>query len=234
VSVERLGRAIEVDVARTANPPYAEYARLPFELVGDGVWYVDLSRISLDDFPALVDRLLAARGVVVDLRHYPQPNNELFRLLMTRDDHTPWLHVPHFTRPDHVRVRWEDVDSTPSPDPVRHLRAPVAFLIGPRQFSFGESLAGFVADLHLGALVGSPTGGINGNIAGVAEPSGCQTTFTGMRVTRRDGAQLYQRGIAPTASVTPTIEGLRAHRDEVLDAGIAIVRGEAGGAGARP
>lgn len=82
----------------------------------------------------------------------------------------------------------------------------------------------FVEYYHLGEIVGSATAGTNGNLAEVTEPSGCRTTFSGLRVTKHDGSRLHLIGIKPTIPAARTIAGVIAGRDEVLEKALAYVR----------
>jgi len=89
---------------------------------------------------------------------------------------------------------------------------------------------GYVADCKLGIIVGSTTAGTNGNVATFLTPGGFSVSFTGMRVTRHDGRSPYHLlGVAPDVVVAPTLEGLRAGRDEVLERGTDIVRASRSG-----
>jgi C-terminal processing protease CtpA/Prc len=81
-----------------------------------------------------------------------------------------------------------------------------------------------VEHYHLGAIVGSPTAGTNGNIAEISTPTGCRVAFTGMRVTKSDGARLHLVGVQPTLPASRTIAGVLAGRDEVLEKALAYVR----------
>jgi C-terminal processing protease CtpA/Prc len=84
---------------------------------------------------------------------------------------------------------------------------------------------GHVADRRLGAIIGSTTAGTNGSVAFFNVPSGFWLEFTGMRVTRHDGrTQHYLAGTTPDIPVVPTIAGLRAGRDEVLERALALIR----------
>jgi len=48
-----------------------------------------------------------------------------------------------------------------------------------------------------------------------------------MRVTRHDGKSPYHLvGVKPDVQAAPTIAGLRAGRDDVLDRGVALSRGK--------
>ncbi len=82
---------------------------------------------------------------------------------------------------------------------------------------------GYVADRKLGTIVGGTTAGTNGNVASFLTPGGFTVGFTGMRVTRHDGQSPHHLvGVAPDVAVAPTLAALRAGRDEVLEAGLAI------------
>jgi hypothetical protein len=84
---------------------------------------------------------------------------------------------------------------------------------------------GLVEHYRLGEIVGSATAGTNGDIAQIAEPTGCTTIFTGRRVTRLDGSRFHLIGVQPTIPVSRTIAGISAGRDEVLERALAHVRG---------
>jgi C-terminal processing protease CtpA/Prc len=81
---------------------------------------------------------------------------------------------------------------------------------------------GYVRDRKLATIIGGPTAGANGNIVTFATPGGFALTFTGMRVTGHDGrAQHHLVGIAPDIRLDPTLDGVRAGRDELLERALA-------------
>jgi hypothetical protein len=49
--------------------------------------------------------------------------------------------------------------------------------------------------------------------------------FTGMRVTRHDGSPFHLVGVVPRIPVEPTVEGIRAGRDDVLERALAHLAG---------
>jgi len=105
----------------------------------------------------------------------------------------------------------------------------IVVLTDGRAISYAESVMGYMADRTLGTIVGSATAGTNGNVASFVTPGGFTIGFTGMRVTRHDGSgQHHLVGVSPDVVATPTLEGLRAGRDEVLERGLAIAREAAG------
>ena len=72
-------------------------------------------------------------------------------------------------------------------------------------------------------LVGSPTAGADGNISWVPLPGGYRTAFSGIGVYYPDGRETQRVGIIPDIAVEPTIEGVSAGRDEVLEKAVQVL-----------
>jgi C-terminal processing protease CtpA/Prc len=225
--LRRAGTELDVSVVRGDRFP-RQYAHPSIERFGDGVYYVDLDRASMADIDAKMEDLAAAPGVVFDLRGYPNGNHQVLSHLLTRaDDSKAWMAIPHVIRPDHApgSIAGWDTLGWEMPALKPHISGRVAFLTGPGAASYAESVMGLVEHYHLGEIVGSPTAGTNGNVVQVAEPTGCRTRLTGMRVTKHDGTQHHLVGVQPTIPVSLTVAGVAAGRDEVLERALTYVRG---------
>jgi peptidase S41-like protein len=224
--VNRGGIERRIAVARS-DKVIEEYSRPAIERMEGDVYYVDLSRVTMTNLDAEMSKLANAAGIVFDVRRRPNSTHPVLSHLLKRpDDSKNWLAVPHVIRPDHVASAISGWDSSGWEMPVLqpHIAARVAFLTGPVAQSYAESIMGLVEYYHLGEIVGSATAGTNGNVAEIAEPSGCVTRFTGMRVTKSDGSRFHLIGIQPTIPASRTIAGVVAGRDEVLERALAYVR----------
>jgi Peptidase family S41 len=187
-----------------------------------GIFYVDLSRTSDDDLQGALDRLAAARGVVFDLREHPYARHFILQHLTDRPLYSEQFLVPLATRPDQQGVTWLRTHWTLPPlQPL--LKGKLAFLIGARTFSAGDTFAEIVDFYKLGALVGSPTAGITGNVNLVELPGQYRLIWTGMKVLKQDGSLRHGVAIQPTIPVAPTRRGLSEGRDEVLEKAIEVV-----------
>ncbi len=191
--------------------------------VSDGIWYVDLNAAEVPLIRKHLPELAAAKGVVFDLRGYPRGNHfVLNHLLSERDDHK-WMFVAHHARPGADGVvgwyesGWEMEPATP------HIGGKVVFLTNAHAISYAESVMGFVDGYELADIVGSPTAGANGNVLMADLPGAFTVRWTGMKVLRHDGSQLFGLGIPPTHPVAPTIAGIRAGRDELLDHAVELI-----------
>jgi len=98
-----------------------------------------------------------------------------------------------------------------------HIKGKVFFLTDSRAISYAESYMGYVQDEHLATIIGAPTVGTNGNINVVSMPGGYSFYFTGMMVKNHDGSKHHLKGIVPNVPVTPTLAGLAAGKDDVLE-----------------
>lgn len=81
---------------------------------------------------------------------------------------------------------------------------------------------GMVAYNHLALIVGGPTAGTGGDINWIVLPGGYSISFTGMRLLAEDRSRFLGVGIKPDVPVEPTIAGIRAGRDEVLEKAMEI------------
>ncbi len=72
-------------------------------------------------------------------------------------------------------------------------------------------------------VMGSTTAGADGNVSQIPLPGGLSSMISGIGVFYPDKRPTQRIGIVPDIEVKPTIAGIRAGRDEVLDAAIAEI-----------
>jgi hypothetical protein len=187
-----------------------------------GIWYVDLTRVTGAQLISALPSLASAKGIVFDVRGYPTDAGiVILRHLIEVPESDRWMHVPRIAGPFGQLEGWQSVGWNLQPA-TPHLSARRVFLTDGRAISYAESVMGYVKDRKLATIIGSATAGTNGNIVNFATPGGFAITFTGMRVTGHDGrAQHHLVGIAPDIRLDPTLAGVRAGRDELLERALA-------------
>jgi C-terminal processing protease CtpA/Prc len=217
----------QVTLGYGTSPP-AEKRPLPVSEMEPGLWYVDLTRASMADITTRLDALAAARGVVFDVRGYPtDAGGGILPYLLDAPETDRWMHVAKIVGPFGKAAGWFDFGWDIKPATTR-IAGRVVFLTDGRAISYAESVMGYVGDRHLATIVGRPTAGTNGNVASFVTPSGFRVSFTGMRVTRHDGRSPHHLvGVEPDVALAPTLAGVRAGRDEVLERGLQLARSPA-------
>jgi hypothetical protein len=219
------GPARTLKLKRALQQPVDEPRPVSGDELQPGIRYFDLTRANDSLFQALLPQLASARGVVFDLRGYPRVQPRSLRHLVA--DTTRWggrqMSIPTVLRPDREKMTFSFVNPWVIPPAVPRITGSIVFLTDERAGSYGESLLDLIEEHHLGVIVGSPSAGTNGNNNPFLVPGGYRVSFTGMRVVRHDGSRLHGAGVVPSVLVRPTIAGIRAGRDEVMEKGLEVI-----------
>jgi hypothetical protein len=201
----------------------------PLAELEPGLWYVDLTTAKMAEVAPKLPALASARSVVFEMRGYPTDAGfGILPHLLDAPEADRWMHVPKIVGPFHQTAGWQSIGWDMQPASPR-LAGRIVFLTDEGAISYAESVMGYVSDRKLGTIVGGTTAGTNGNVAGLVTPGGFNVGFTAMRVTRHDGRSTHHLiGVRPDVGIEPTLRGLRAGRDEVLERGLAIARAAGG------
>lgn len=228
IKVEREGGEI---IETTIKPvSYQDFYKLLYngktskpKKLKDGVYYLDLGNVPMEEINRLMPELEKARAIICDLRGYPKSNHDFIRhLLKEKDTSTAWMKVPRVIYPDYEKVTYEESGWGLEPlTPA--LTAKIVFLTDGRAISYAESYMGFIEHYKLATIVGQPTAGTNGNINPFQLPGGYYITWTGMRVVKHEGSRHHGVGIIPNVRVERTIKGVREGRDEFLEKALEII-----------
>lgn len=191
-----------------------------------GVAYVDLRAIQHGQIEEMLAHLEGREAVVFDLRGYPAGSvgfKIIGHLMQDESDDWEWMQVmtPRGPGGDLI-VReahgWNVEPTEPAID------AEAVVLMDAGAISYAESVLGMLKRYDLATLVGTPSAGANGNVMALEAPGDLTISQTGMRVIGPDGEPFHGRGIEPHVRVEPTVAGLSAGRDEVLEAGLSVLR----------
>jgi C-terminal processing protease CtpA/Prc len=203
----------------------------PIAEITPGIFYVDLDRVTQDQYSARLADLARARGLIFDLRGYPRMSSDFLSHMIDQPVRSAVFATPTYLRPDRQGVTYNDGGWTLQPQAPR-FTSNLLFITNGSAISYAESVLSVVAGNHLADIVGEPSAGANGNITSLTLPGRYAVYWTGMRVTNRDGSQHHLIGVRPTIPISRTLAGVRAGRDELLDRALALVRGRIGSAAA--
>jgi C-terminal processing protease CtpA/Prc len=193
------------------------------KLVGEGIGYVDLGRLERADVDPMFEKLRATRAIIFDMRGYP--NLTAWSIASRLATKAPAPLATYFV----PSVSWETIRGRPESSysvepPTRDGRwkytGRTVMLIDERTVSQAEH-TGLLFEAAGGTkFIGSQTAGANGDVTAAALPGGLHLTFSGLDVRHGDGRQLQRVGLVPDVEIKPTLAGVRAGRDEVLERAI--------------
>jgi C-terminal processing protease CtpA/Prc len=230
LTVERDGKRLGLTAQRVdgkqLNLARARYHDLPgeaFQRLSDEVAYIKISTLKSADATEYIRRASGAKVLVIDLRNYPSD-------------------FPIFALGGHLVAEPTEFARFTTAD----LANPGAFTfragtkLTPKEPRFGGKVVILVdevtqssAEYHAMAfraapgaiVVGSTTAGADGNVSRIPLPGPSAGMISGIGVFYPDARPTQRVGIVPDLEVRPTIEGIRAGRDEVLEAAVSRALG---------
>ncbi len=191
------------------------------------IGYADLTRVTARMVDSMFDVLGNTTAIVFDMRGYPSDDTRAAIVARLSD---------HMISPPGETLMVLSPDSTTSTiqrggqyvvkaSEKAHYLGKTVLLIDERAQSAAEDMGLWLEAANGTAFVGSPTAGADGTITSVVLPGGIRANFTGMSMLHSDGRPLQRIGLIPDVEVRPTIAGIRAGRDEVLERAFDLLRG---------
>jgi len=219
VTAQRIPRTdLDLDLTRTHDLPGET-----FQLLTEEVAYLKLSSVVLSETADYIRQASGTRVLVIDIRNYPSAF-VVFSLggHLVREE-TPFA---QFTRADPSNPGAFLVLERVSLQPVEPFyTGKIVILLDEISQSQAEYTAMAFRSASNAIVVGSTTAGADGNISPIPLPGGFNSMISGIGVFYPDGTPTQRIGIVPDLEVRPTIAGIRAGRDEVLEAGVSLALG---------
>lgn len=200
-----------------------------YKVLKQGYGYFDLTRLTPAELDAAFEAVKNTPALILDMRGYPRGVFFALGQRLARKTATAAL----FERAEVSGADFSD-DGAGSRRKFSQVIQPgekpytgkVVMLINEDAISQSEHTCLFVeaaTDSHV-TFIGTATNGANGDVTSVGLTGGVFVRFTGHDVRHGDGRQLQRVGIQPHIKVAPTIAGIRAGKDEVLDKAIEYLR----------
>ncbi len=183
------------------------------------VGYADLDRLD----GSMVDSMFAlfrhTRAIIFDMRGYPKGTAWSIGPRLTTRRNVP---AARFERPTPMGRDTTEVTTTTF---VQSLPAPTGppyegrtvMLVDERTQSQAEHTGLFFEAANGTVFIGSPTAGANGDVTSFDVPGRIRLWLSGQGVRHADDRPLQRVGLVPHVLVRPTVRGIRAGRDEVLE-----------------
>lgn len=230
VIVERAdGSQHEVALAR-ASPPCGpnncpERTGAAIRLLTPEIGYADLAGISESMVDSMFETFRNTRAIVFDGRGRNAGSPVSIATRLSEGQVRAGRRVQRIVMsPDTAeRTTTEAMPLLESTTKWRY-RGKTVLLINDRAVSNQEQVPIFFAAANGTTLVGSPTAGGIGGLTFVMVPGDIAPSFPGGEVRPVDGRVIHRIGVQPDILVRPTIAGIRAGRDEVLERALTYLR----------
>lgn len=230
VTVRRGDEEVRIDVERHPAAMIAQKMqeqldpRIWYVREEDGIGYVDMARFRKEDIDAAMKELGETPAIIFDMRAYP--DFLLYQLLPhLSPESTPFARftAPIIQRPG-VFVETPPVSVGPASRHDAYYRGKVVVLVDETTISRAEFVTMALQTAPNTTVIGAQTAGADGNVSTLKLPGGILTSFTGIGVYYPDGGKTQRVGIRIDIDSAPTIDGLRAGNDDVLDRAVRFIK----------
>ncbi|HLY69919.1 MAG TPA: S41 family peptidase [Puia sp.] len=192
--------------------------------ITDKIGYVDFGRLQVDQIGKMYQDLQATESLIIDDRSYPKgtvwtlinyltdkPVTAAKGITMIADDPDPSVETTQ-TSLWQLTVNAKAV-----------YKGKIIILVNEITQSQAEySCMVIQAACKNTMIIGSQTAGADGDVTGIKIPGGIRTAFSGHGVHYPDGRPTQGIGIVPGITISPTIQGIKENRDELLERAISF------------
>jgi C-terminal processing protease CtpA/Prc len=195
-----------------------------FRLLSKDVAYLKLSTVKLDETAKYIESAAGTKGLIIDIRNYPSAFVVFALGSLFVDRKTDFVRFTQGDVSNPGAFHWGPPFSLTPQQP--HYSGKVVILVDEVSQSQAEYTTMAFRSSPRAMVIGSTTAGADGNVSAIPLPGGFRSMISGIGVFYPDKKPTQRIGIIPDREVKPTIAGIRAGRDEVLEAAIREIVGK--------
>jgi C-terminal processing protease CtpA/Prc len=195
-----------------------------FQILPQNIAYLKLSSVKADRVTEYLKAAASTQGLIVDIRNYPA---DFVVFALGSHSVQKETQFARFTEADLSNpgvFRWRQGEALTPEAPL--FSGKVVILVDETSQSQSEYTAMALRATPHAVVIGSTTAGADGDISAVSLPGNLRTYISGLGVFYPDKRATQRIGIIPDIIVRPTIAGIRAGRDEVLESAVAHILGK--------
>lgn len=228
--IEREGKKMEITVSYIAISSLGEDDRRyytdvypMYQKIGADIGYINLGKIQANSLDAIFKEFEHTSGLVIDIRNYPSQFMPfaLGKYLKPAPSPFAMLSYPDLQLPGRFILKQPVSNGENNPG---YYKGKIVILVNEFSISQAEYTAMALRTAPNAIVMGSQTGGADGDVSRVYLPGGMSSLISGLGVYYPDKRITQGIGIVPDIEVRPTLKGITEGTDEVLERAIQYIR----------
>lgn len=228
VRIRRNSKSIDLKVPtypKNRIDVYANYNKKDtcFKLIQPDIAYLFPGKFKNDYLPKISPEIAKTKGLIIDMRCYPSdfmvftvtsllvPEPRAFVKFSKGSTQIPGL----FNFMPELKVGKFNPE---------YYKGKVVLIVNEKSQSNAEYTSMAFSTSPNITIIGSTTAAADGNVSQIILPGNIQTGISGIGVYYPDGRETQRIGIVPDIEIKPTINGITAGRDELLEKALEIIR----------
>jgi carboxyl-terminal processing protease len=202
--------------------PYAPPVTPTWKILPGNIGYINMGLLLKKEVNAVMDSLFSTKGIIFDLRNYPNSTWPLIAARLTSKKFIrPRLAHPDLSYPGLYKF-YPDVFG--GGDNTRPYKGKVILLVNVFSKSHAEYSAMGLQEATKTITIGSTTAGADGDpVDFITLPGGLKTRFSGLGVYYTDGIVAQRTGVKIDIVCKPTIKGVQQGKDELVEKAVQVI-----------
>ncbi|MBT1062143.1 hypothetical protein KJY73_01105 [Bowmanella sp. Y26] len=189
-----------------------------------GIGYIDIGRLTRSEVDEMMASFKDANALIFDIRAYPKGTAwTLAKHLLPGPTTFAQVEIPETFYPGQFTLKPPSKIGKTNTD---YFKGRIVLLADEYSQSQSEYCLMMLRRAPQAIVVGSQTAGADGNISMFTLPGGYGSNLSGIGILTPKGNQTNRIGIIPDIEVKPSLEAIRASRDNVLEAAIEIAKSD--------
>lgn len=224
IEILRAGKLQKKSVSRYLKSKFKKEIpdAVSWKMLDDNIGYVNMEILERDEVSQIMEGFKSTKAIIFDIRNYPKGTLEpIANEINTQSRPFVKFTIPDLNYPG--KYTWNKPLEIGKKNPDAY-KGWVILLANEDTQSHAEFTLMALQTAPDVTVIGSQTAGADGNIVSVPFVGGFYTYFSGIGVYYPDGRQTQRIGIVPDIEVKPTLEGLKAGKDEVLEKALEVIQ----------
>ena len=201
---------------------YSTPADTSYKLINGNIGYVFAGKYKNEQLENIKRYFESTKGMIIDLRHYPNDIMPYTFGAFIKAHSTPFAKLTRvdLDAPGHFSLEDPLVNGEENKNCYQRR---IVIIVNSETQSQGEFTTMALQSSPNVIVIGSKTSGADGNYSSIVLPGGILTWFSGKGVYYPDGSETQRVGVKIDLKVYPTIKGIKAGRDELVEKAIEII-----------
>lgn len=195
---------------------------ISYKFLDNEIGYITLKNIKKEDVEAIKKEFINTKGIIIDIRNYPSTFVPFSLGSFFVDESTPFVKFTkaNFNNPGEFAF----APTLEIPKSQNNYKGKLIVLINEFTQSKAEYTSMAFRAGNNTTIIGSTTAGADGNFSHISLPGNLKTGISGIGIYYPDGTETQRIGIVPDIELLPTIEGIKAGKDELLEKAIEVIK----------
>jgi hypothetical protein len=211
---------------------YSRHLKPTYYFLTRDIGYADLtSPLSPEQIDSMFNLFRNTKAIVFEYRGFPHFNDNTAwyaRLYKNKNVNVAlWsFNTPEFPNTNQgtqIDIQNAKIWVDQTPDTGWVYKGKIVILINESAQSAAENNPLILKSMSNATFIGSPTAGADALITSFIIPGNLTLYFSGCEISYPDGRRIMQKGLQPDIFVRPTIKGMQAGKDEVLERAVKFV-----------